>query len=259
MEAAEIGVDGLHLDFCRQPPFVRYHPALTNGYYQERGIHPQSIPVEEKALFLDWCQYRAGFITEMLRELKAKVAVFRSRWLHPLPIQIRIPNDGFEANLIAGLDPQTWVEEGLVDELMLSELHWLEAGQSYSDEPYLDLGRKAGIPVYASSNCLPLQAGGWGGAVNPAGIDPEALAQRTLRSHAMGASGVALYQTDTGVQHPQLQSLIALMGDRESLEQALQQARVMAGKHRNPDFGIDNHSKIPAPFRLTSPYHSDGV
>jgi hypothetical protein len=162
-----------------------------------------------------------------------------------VPVQVRVPNDGFEANLIAGLDVVTWCREGLIDELALSELRWLDEYQQWDDAPYITLGREHKIPVYASSNCLPKQGGEWSGEVNPRGVNPLVLARRALRSHEGGAQGIALYQSDTGVQWPGVRDAVASMGNPQVLRSYVNDpevARRYPITKENAEYGMDNHS-----------------
>ncbi len=255
MEAADIGVDGLHLDFCRQPPIAGYHPAFVNGFRERHRIDSRNLAPEE-ATYRLWCACRAEAVTDLLRELAAQLRPFRERWRRPVPVQVRVPNDGLESNLAAGLDVATWCEERLIDELALSELRWNAACRQWDDTPYIAMGRACGIPVYASSNCLPVQGTpwqdgrSWSGEVNPHGVNPLVLARRALRSHAAGAHGIALYQSDTGVQWPGVRDAVAAMSDPEALRAYAEDSGTAARypvTDANAQFGIDNHSlDIPA-------------
>ena len=81
----------------------------------------------------------------------------------------------------------------------MSELRWLEEYRTWDDTPYIALGWQYGLPVYASSNCLPVQAPGWSGEVNPRRQSTGAGTPRFGQSQR-GAHGIALYQSDTGIQ-----------------------------------------------------------
>jgi len=262
-EVTRIGCDGLHLDFCRQPPTVRYHPALVNAYREAKGVDPRGLSLSEREAFLDWCRFRAGFVTTFLRELKSALDPFRERYGRPVPVQVRIPNDGFEANIIAGFDVVKWCEEGLIDELALSELQWLTEYQSWSDKPYIELGGKYDIPVYGSSSCLPPQnmAGIWDCEVNPHGVNPLVLARRALKSFEDGAQGIALYQSDTGVRWRGLAEYLAALSDPARLRELTQDQEFVA-RHPvtpvNEVFGIDNHS-LPTEFRADAGQEEDGA
>jgi len=244
-EAALVGCDGLFVDFLRQPPMVRYHPALVNPYREKTGRDPRAISLAEKDAFLDWSRFRAQFVTALLRELKAALDPIRAKQGRRIPVQVRVPNDGLEANLIAGLDVRTWLAERLVDELALSELHWMPAYYEWDDRPYIALGREYGVPVFGSSNCLPVQRGGWGGQVNPRGVNPLVLVRRALRSLEDGAQGVCLYQSDTGIWWPEMPEALRAMGGEESLRRYvddLANVRKYPITPENECFGIDNHS-----------------
>ncbi len=244
-EAAEIGCAGLVLDFCRQPPMVRYHSALTHPYRERTGIDPRLIRVDEHDRYLDWCRYRAGYVTELLRELKAALDPLRAKHGVALPVQARIPNDGIEANVIAGLDVETWCSEGLITEIALSELRWLPGYANWDDRPYIALGHRHGIRVFGSSNCLPVQQKGWSGQVNPRGLNPLVLARRALRSLEQGADGLSLYQSDTGCYLPGVSDAISTFHDETSLRDYVDDG---ANTERYPitddnrEYGIDNHS-----------------
>jgi len=244
-EAAEIGCDGLLLDFVRQPPMLRYHPALVNPYRERTGADPRSISLADKERFLDWCRFRAGFVTELLRELKAALDPIRRKYDRRIPVQVRVPNDGFEANLIAGLDVLAWCGEGLIDEIALSELHWMPGYCDWDDRPYIALGKEHALPVFASSNCLPMQRGGWGGKINPRGVNPLVLARRALKSMEDGAQGICLYQSDTGAFWPGMPEAIRAFGEEGTLRAYVADERVVKAHPVTPEnreFGIDNHS-----------------
>ena len=244
-EAAEIGCEGLMLDFCRQPPMVRYHPALVQPYRDAQGVDPREIAPTNREAFLDWCAFRAEFVTRMLRELKEALDPLRERSSKTVPIHARVPNDGFEANLIAGFDLRTWCDEGLINAIHLSELRWLPGYTEWDDAPYVALGHEHELPVFASSNCLPAQRGGWGNRVKPRGTNPLVLAYRTLRSMDAGADGICLYQSDTGVFKPDVREALPKLGSRAALERYVSDEVVIAANPVTPEngeYGIDNHS-----------------
>lgn len=252
VEAAEIGCEGLCLDFCRQPPAVRYHPAFVNPWREETGLDPRELTLSgDREGFLEWAAYRARAVTSLLEELKAELDPLRDRYLREIPVQVRIPNDGLEANLICGFAVQQWCERGLIGEIALSELRWLREYQQWDNAPYLALGREHGIPVFAPNNCLPVQRAGWSGECNPRGVNPWLMARRALEAHEAGAAGVCLYQSDLGVQWPGQIEAISAMSDPARLSAYVDDARVQQ-RHpvtdENRTFGIDNHSALPGQF-----------
>lgn len=247
LEAASLGCAGLCLDFCRQPPHAAYHPSLLNPYRRETGVDPRALTLSaDREAFLDWCRRRAEGVTQMLRELKQALDPLRARYDRAIAVQVRIPNDGPEGNLVAGMDVNTWCEEGLVDEIALSELHWLREYRDWDDRPYIELGRAHGIPVFSGNNCLPMQALGWSGECNPRGVNPLQAARRALAALDAGAAGVCVYQSDTGVQWEGMDEALACFADPERLRALVADPDSRARwpvTPENEDFGIDNHSR----------------
>ena len=252
VEAARIGCEGLCLDFCRQPPAVRYHPSFVNPWREQTGSDPRELTLSRnRDDFLAWSAFRAQSVTALLAELKAELDPLRERYDRRIPVQVRIPNDGIEANLICGFAVEDWCRQGLIDEIALSELRWIEEYQQWDDEPYLALGREHGVAIFAGNNCLPVQRGGWGGECNPRGVNPWLMARRALAAHERGAAGVCVYQTDLGVQWPGQIEALAQMADPEALLAYVDDPKVQAQypvTDENATFGIDNHSSLPGQF-----------
>ncbi len=251
MEAARFGCEGLCLDFCRQPPAVRYHPAFVQPWRKQTGLDPRELTLSaNRDGFLAWSRFRAEAVTALLRELKAELDPLRERYDRAVPVQVRIPNDGLEANLICGFAVEDWCREGLVQEIALSELRWLREYQQWDNEPYLALGRQHGVAVLAK-NCLPVQRGGWGGECNPRGVNPWLMAKRALDACEAGAAGVCVYQSDLGVQWPGQIEALAILADPGRLRAFVEDPRVQARypvTEENRTFGIDNHSQLPGTF-----------
>jgi hypothetical protein len=252
VEAAEIGCEGLCLDFCRQPPAVRYHPTFVNTWREEAGVDPRELTLSAgRDDFLAWAEFRAAAVTEMLVALKAELDPLRDRYQRSIPVQVRIPNDGLEPNLICGFAVEEWARRGLIDEIALSELRWIEEYQQWDNEPYLALGREHDIPVYAPNNCLPVQRGGWSGQCNPRGVNPWVMGRRALDAHEAGAAGVCVYQSDLGVQWPGQMEALATFADPDRLRAYVQDPEVRERypvTDENRNFGIDNHSSLPGTF-----------
>jgi len=73
--------------------------------------------------------------------------------------------DCLRAHLISGIDIAAWCRDGLIDELALSSLQWPNGFAEHTCEPYVELAHAQGIPVYAGSNCLPIQGAKHSGQV----------------------------------------------------------------------------------------------
>ena len=127
-ELAEIeGVDCIHLDFCRQPPHLAYHPKLVEAFIKEYGYDPREIKTPYYTDCLEWYQYRADIMTEFMRQLRAKVGSKAN-------IEARIPDCAPWLNLYCGIDAEAWCREDLADKLTLSPLlSWASDPMPYTE------------------------------------------------------------------------------------------------------------------------------
>ena len=259
-EAAELGVDGVQLDFCRQPPALLYHPSLCEPFHRRTGVDPRTLTLQDEH-YLEWCRFRADVLTGFLGELRVALRQTEEALKRRVPVQVRIPDDGFDANLIGGFDIKTWCVEGLVDGLMLSSLQWLDGYTEHSCAPYVALAHAHDIPVYAGSNCLPVQGAKWSCKVNPDAINPLVLAQRALRDIEAGADGLGLYQSDTGVDWPGLGEALHVLNEKKIIEDYATDPEVAARwpiDEESRDFGLDNHSTANG-FRCDTVNDAKGV
>ena len=72
-EVQQLGVDGLVLDFCRQPPITRYHPRWVELYVKSGGRDPRSWKDPTFEQLIPWFQFRANVVTEFMRELRKRI------------------------------------------------------------------------------------------------------------------------------------------------------------------------------------------
>lgn len=243
VEAARIGVDGLQLDFCRQPPMARYHPELVAGFQAQGGADPRTLSPWEGTGFAEWVAYRAGFVTEMLRQLHRELEPVRRETGRAIPVQVRVTDNAPAVDLIAGMDVATWCAEGLIQELSVSSLNWLADFQEHDLRPYTELGRQFGVKVYGGVNALALQRVA-GGLPGPEDRSPVRLAERALRQYEAGAEGMTLYQSDYAVWPEDLWPVLPLLGDPAALAAfAADPAnrRRWPLTYRNLPYGTDNH------------------
>lgn len=243
VEAARIGVDGLQLDFCRQPPTVRYHPELVQGFQAAGGPDPRTLDPWVGEAFAEWTAYRAHFVTLMLRQLHAELQVLRQETGRALPVQVRVTDNAPAVDLIAGLDLRTWCAEGLIQELSVSSLSWLADFQEHDLRPYTELGREFGVKVYGGVNALALQRSS-GALPTAAERSPVRLAERALLQYEAGAQGMTLYQSDYAVWPEDLQPVLPLLGDPEALRAFASDPanrRRWPLTYHNLTYGTDNH------------------
>lgn len=240
-EAAEIGVDGVLLDFVRQPPMLRYHPALTSPYKSRTGRNPEEINVEtEPEVFLDWCADRAGVLTSFMRTARRRLKQAELDADRRIPLIARITDDGFTANMIAGIDVETWCREHIVDCVVTHPLQWIHGIWTHDVRPYVDLGRRTGVTVYGGVNTYPVHKGFQ--------FNPVSIAERIRQQYDAGVAGVALYETNDTVLHAELEPILRAIGSDDGISELLNDRewrKAWPVNGLNENCGMDNHSGSP--------------
>ena len=65
-EAAGYGVDGIHLNFLRNPPFFGFDPPLVEAFQERYGVDAREHPTDER-----WYRLRADVMTGFIRQVRA--------------------------------------------------------------------------------------------------------------------------------------------------------------------------------------------
>jgi hypothetical protein len=76
LEAARIGAHGLCLDFCRQPPAVRYHTKILNPWLAAGRDDPRHMRTGSPE-FLAWSQHRCSFLNIFMRDTGSRTCAQR--------------------------------------------------------------------------------------------------------------------------------------------------------------------------------------
>ena len=137
-EALDHGIDGLTLYLNKSAPFVMYEEPVVESFMEKHGIDPRKLPEDDER----WQRHVAGYVTQYVREVRALVNEKPGRELaimFKFDI-LRVPRveaTGFNPGTIFnGCDPDTWIEEGLIDYLFLTSSatsehrkYWKELGE----------------------------------------------------------------------------------------------------------------------------------
>ncbi len=119
-EMAEFPVDGISLQFNRRLPVIEYEPPVVEAFKAEHGEDPFSLDERNPR----WLAYRATFMTEFMRELRAAMDAVVEEQGRTQRIEIStVVTNSEEENLYYGLDLRAWVEQGLVDTLIPYSSH----------------------------------------------------------------------------------------------------------------------------------------
>lgn len=219
LEVAKKSPDGLLVGACRQVPMLRYHPKMIEAYMKETGVDPRKLRgLSDLDEFKRWTKWRADHFTELLRYLERELAPIRKETGRPIPVAVRIPSSGFFYNMAEGLDIQKWLEEGLVDQLMLDPLHERGGEGSHDVRPYVVIGKKHGVPVL-----------GGVGATWTWGVDAHLVGLKRARGLlAAGVDGIAIYETNYMARAMPLRWIVPLFGNLERLDAFLENSNLEA-------------------------------
>ncbi|MBI2190902.1 MAG: hypothetical protein HYU36_02815 [Planctomycetes bacterium] len=190
VEAASYGLDGLCLGFLRHPPVLLYHPVLVQGFRARHGVLPPRDPKAKDPLHWStlppddeshtrWYQYRADFLTQFGRELRAAL---RDARLGHVPVTIWVrPNHC----LFDGIDLDAWLEEGLCNEVVADAPFGQHATnpKCYDVKPEWKKRVQSIVPVVRGLPCTHLP---W-------------VRRRAKRYVAEGYDGLCTYESDVTV------------------------------------------------------------
>ncbi|MGC9318158.1 MAG: hypothetical protein ACP5KN_08995 [Armatimonadota bacterium] len=240
VEVAEKGADGLLVGCCRQVPMLLYHPEMVAQYQQQTGVNPLEIDATDGERYERWIRWRADFFTQVLRDLRQRLAEIEQQQNRQIPVAVRIPSTGLLYNLATGLDVRQWLEEGLVDQLQLDPLETWGGRASHDVGPYVELGRQYDIPVI----------GGMGSTWRS---QPIVALHRARGLMQAGVDGIETYETELMARSGNRRWAMPMFGNLEQLERYLATTNaeacypITAG---NAHIGHDNHSRWRDPRTL---------
>lgn len=110
-ELAEMGCEGVNLDYCRYPLIMGYDEPLLKRFRETFKEDGANFPLDDPK----WVQIRQAHHNEFLRKLRQRLDQVGHARGKRVPVSIRLPATKFET---FGFDPKTWIQEGLVDVLI---------------------------------------------------------------------------------------------------------------------------------------------
>ena len=216
-EALDHGIDGIVLYFNRSQPFVMYEEPAVDSFMKKHGIDPRTLPQDDER----WEKHVAGYVTQFVREVRALLDEKPGRELGIIFRGI----EGFKPGVVMdGCDPDTWIEEGLVDYLFFN-LHLFDRGIDYGGTPkyirYWKELSKGRVKVYPS--LMPRQQPG------------EEYARLARWFYDKGADGFCVWDSEGRAKRISEWNVLKHLGHREQLEYFEQKA---------PDYYRFNQIKI---------------
>jgi len=239
LEVTRKGVDGLLIGCCRQVPMLRYHPEMVKAYREKTGVDPLRIDAATGQAYRDWIRWRADFFTEVLRDVRQELRGIEKESGRRVLLGVRVPSAGLFYNLAQGCDVETWLREGLIDQLQLDPLEDCGGRASHDVRPYVEICRAHKIPVI-------------GGIGSPWSDSFDAYVPALRRALGLldaGVDGIEFYETELLARCSDFRWLLPLMGDARRLRTFLAESNLEACcpvTASSAAYGHDNHSRFHA-------------
>ena len=130
----------------------------------------------------------AHLLTQLVREVRQRLDAVGRRRGRPYTLAVHVM-DSLERSLELGMEVERWVQEGLVDVLLVGMGH---LPTRLRLDQFLALGEAHGVPVYATLNANSYRAGAWEELYDRA-VFREGMRATAAYYHQEGADGIYLF------------------------------------------------------------------
>lgn len=187
-------IDGINPIFNRGAPFLLYEEPLVEGFRQETGLDARGLAEDDER----YLRYRAQVMTDFMATLRQQMDQIGQQRGRKIEISAHVLNTE-TSNIFYGLDVPTWIEQGLIDNLIAYPWRNEEIDVAYFGQ------LTQGTPVNYTPEIMPRT------------MPPEEYRQRAMQNYADGADGLCFW--DTNGRHPRLQewSMIRRLGHKDAL------------------------------------------
>ena len=211
---ANMGATNCYAGTNFESEFSREHPDWNEGsalLYEIPEVRAYILSLFEEMLEMgarhistDWCRYPHALkdnrtVTIFLRQLRQLADRFSTVEEGPVAVLVRFPARG--APMSECMDYETWIEEGLADFLVPSNI--FNSPLCFEIDEYLEAAKGTKTKILPNVEpCVPL---------------PGLWFQRLLNCYEAGAEGVFIYQCDAPVSRSHTRRYISLAGSLEAL------------------------------------------
>ncbi len=212
-EMAEMGCEGVMMDFCRYPYILGYDEPLVEGFKAKYGVSPLDLPDDDER----WISYRCEFMNDFFRAVRARIDEVAQQQGRKIRISVRVPASGYRSY---GFDPETWAREKLMD-IFIPHFPGLE--KDFDVRPWVEMTKGTGILVYPGMTPTKTMTSTTEltDAQVKAGVKPGRVTsmskndyrRKAWRRYRKGADGVFLFNTW------RIGNTRNLLGDKRALEQ----------------------------------------
>lgn len=120
-ELVDRGIESLFIDTYRNggwSPAYEYVEPVIHSWRDKYGTEPPADPTDE-----NWCRHVAGYMTNYLREVRKRLDASGRK----IDLMVGIPDisaTGKKPLISLGADWQTWIDEGIIDTLVINWVKW---------------------------------------------------------------------------------------------------------------------------------------
>ncbi len=210
-EMAQMGCEGVMMDFCRYPNILGYDEPLVEGFKAKYGMTPLDLPDDDER----WIDHRCDVMNDFFREVRSHIDEIGRKQGRQIRISVRVPATGYKAY---GFDPETWARERLMDIFIP---HYPSLEKDFDVRPWVAMAKPNGIKVYPGMTPTKTQTSTTEltDAQKKAGVQPGKVTSMTRddyrrkawRRYRNGADGTFLFNTW------RIGNTRNILGDRRSL------------------------------------------
>jgi hypothetical protein len=186
--------DGVNPIFNRGAPFLLYEQPLLDGFEAETGQDARQLAEDDER----YLRYRAGVMTDFMRALRRELDAIGEKKGRKLEVSAHVLSNE-QTNLFYGLDVPTWIEEGLIDNLISYPWRDVEPDVAY----FGSLTKGTPVKFYPE--------------VMPRRMPPEEYRLRGIDNYAAGADGMCFWDTNGRDQMRKEWSMLRRLGHKDDL------------------------------------------
>ena len=204
--------DGVHYHFNRCYPFVLFEGPVVKDFQEKYGTDPRKVARNDPR----WLEHQCSYLTTFIRDIRNMLDEVGGTRNTRLGLALTVMNS-LENNRFHGIDLATWIEEDLVDHLMLHPAFPHEVANENRKvlpetvQPVQELSKGKRCRVYAD--------------LYPRYQTADTYRQQAIGFYQAGVYGLAVWDYYWRIWRKSEWNMICRLGHRRELEGWKQKAR----------------------------------
>ena len=198
-KAASYGADGAVIIYVRGPPIILYETPVVEGFKARHGVDPRELDEKDEA----WLKHRASYVTVFMREVRQAMDEVGEKPGKRLEVSA-ITLGRREHNLFYGFDIEAWVEQGLIDNLILYPSNDGHANEGIDMRHYAHVTRGTRCKLYPNMMPRRMLAG--------------EFRKKALGYYESGADGLFFWDTNDRHDTTSMWTTIRRLGHRSEIK-----------------------------------------